>query len=163
MLGRRPRVLLKALALVGAAALVCGILYEQFGRRQDRRRLRQIGRSVAIGGRTLNIFCSGNGHRLERSGPLPENQRGSCHSSPMPLADSKITAGHVDSAHEDEPLRAPKFALTHTAPRFLWHPLDLAFRSAALVGLIPNAKLFCQLAILVLYLQKRSLRRFVKS
>ncbi len=42
----------------------------------------------------------------------------------------------VDSAHEDESLRAPKFYLGRTAPRFLWHPLHLAFQTAALVGLV---------------------------
>src|SRR5258706_11261874 len=52
------------LKVVGAAlicTLVVGVVYEQFGRRQDRRRLPQIGRSVDIGGRTLNILCSGGG------------------------------------------------------------------------------------------------------
>jgi pimeloyl-ACP methyl ester carboxylesterase len=38
-----------------------GMVYEQIGRRQDRRRYAQIGRSVDIGGRSLNIFCSGEG------------------------------------------------------------------------------------------------------
>jgi hypothetical protein len=42
----------------------------------------------------------------------------------------------VDSAHEDEPQRAPKFYLGHTAPRFLWHPLHLAFQAAALFGFL---------------------------
>jgi pimeloyl-ACP methyl ester carboxylesterase len=42
----------------------------------------------------------------------------------------------VDSAHEDESLRAPKFYLGHTAPRFLWRPLHLGFQTASLVGLV---------------------------
>ena len=42
----------------------------------------------------------------------------------------------VDSAQEDEPLRAPKFYLGHTAPRILWRPLDLALRTAASLGLV---------------------------
>lgn len=42
----------------------------------------------------------------------------------------------IDSAHEDEPLRAPKFYLARTAPRILWHPFDLLLRTAAFVGLI---------------------------
>lgn len=41
--------------------MVAGIVFEQIGTRQDQRRYRQIGRSVDIGGRTLNIFCSGEG------------------------------------------------------------------------------------------------------
>jgi pimeloyl-ACP methyl ester carboxylesterase len=43
-------------ALIGA-----GIVWERIGQRQDRHRYPQIGRSVEIGGRTLNIFCSGEG------------------------------------------------------------------------------------------------------
>lgn len=49
------------------AAVIIGILvalgtsYEQVERRRDRERFPQVGRSVDIGGRSLNIFCSGNG------------------------------------------------------------------------------------------------------
>jgi hypothetical protein len=42
----------------------------------------------------------------------------------------------IDSAHEDELRRAPKFFLGRTAPRVLWHPLQLAFEAAAFVGLV---------------------------
>jgi len=200
MLGRRPRVVLKGLALFTAAALICGILYEQIGRRQDRRRLPQIGGSVDIGGRTLNIFCSGSGgpavifesasgiglewqsveteaakltkacwydragtgwsdpgpfprtsaaiardlhELLKRAGVPPPYVLAGFSFGGLPLREyggiyPNEVAGMilVDSAQEDEPLRAPKFYLAHTAPRFLWRPLDLAFRSAALVGLI---------------------------
>jgi hypothetical protein len=59
MLCGQQRIVLKGLALLIVAAFVVGTLYEQFGRRQDQRRLPQIGRSVDVGGRTLNIFCSG--------------------------------------------------------------------------------------------------------
>src|SRR5260370_41779210 len=52
---------LKFFGAVLICALVVGIVYEQLGRWQDRKRLPQIGRSVDIGGRTLNIFCSGDG------------------------------------------------------------------------------------------------------
>ena len=41
--------------------LVLGSVFEQIGQRRDRQRYPQIGRSVDIGGRTLNIFCSGEG------------------------------------------------------------------------------------------------------
>ena len=200
MLARRPRVVLKGLALFLAAALICGILYEQIGHRQDRRRLPQIGRSVDIGGRTLNIFCSGRGgpavifesasgiglewqpaqtevagfteacwydragmgwsdpgpfprtseaiardlhEMLKRAGVPPPYVLAGFSFGGLPLREygglyPNEVAGMilVDSAQEDEPLRAPKFYLAHTAPRFLWRPLDLAFRSAALVGLI---------------------------
>jgi hypothetical protein len=35
--------------------------FEQIGQRQDRRRYPQIGASVDVDGRTLNIYCSGEG------------------------------------------------------------------------------------------------------
>jgi pimeloyl-ACP methyl ester carboxylesterase len=200
----RPRIVLKGLALLIAVALICGILYEQFGRRQDRKRLPQIGRSVDIGGRTLNIFCSGSGgpavvfesasgiglewqpvqtevakfteacwydragmgwsdrgpfprtssaiardlhELLRRAGVPPPYVFAGFSFGGLPLREygglyPNEVAGMVlvDSAQEDEPLRAPRFYLAHTAPRFLWHPLDLAFRAAALVGLIRLAQ-----------------------
>ena len=48
-----------ALALLLAAAL--GFTYEQIGRWQDSQHRFRIGRSVDIGGRSLNIDCSGSG------------------------------------------------------------------------------------------------------
>ncbi|MGH7583358.1 MAG: alpha/beta fold hydrolase [Gemmatimonadales bacterium] len=53
--------LLKAFAAALLVAIVAGAIYEQIGRRRDRQRLPQVGRSVDIGGRTLNIYCSGQG------------------------------------------------------------------------------------------------------
>lgn len=44
-----------------AIALVSGALYEQVQRARDREALPQVGRSVDIGGRMLNIYCSGVG------------------------------------------------------------------------------------------------------
>jgi pimeloyl-ACP methyl ester carboxylesterase len=44
-----------------ALALATGVVFEQVQRARDRERLPQIGRSVDIGGRTLNLFCSGTG------------------------------------------------------------------------------------------------------
>ena len=44
-----------------ALALVSGLLYEQTQRARDRSRYPQVGRSVDIGGRTLNIDCAGAG------------------------------------------------------------------------------------------------------
>lgn len=44
-----------------AIALVSGLLYEQAQRARDREHFPQIGRSVDIGGRMLNIYCSGAG------------------------------------------------------------------------------------------------------
>jgi len=48
-----------ALALV--AAIIAGIIYERVGELRDRKRFPQIGHSVDIGGRSLNIYCSGEG------------------------------------------------------------------------------------------------------
>jgi pimeloyl-ACP methyl ester carboxylesterase len=48
-----------ALATMIIAALGAG--YEQYGQWQHRRHFPQIGQSVNIGGRSLNIFCSGEG------------------------------------------------------------------------------------------------------
>ena len=49
------------IAAVLAVLAIVGIAYEQIGLYRDRHRHEQIGRSVDIGGRTLNIFCSGSG------------------------------------------------------------------------------------------------------
>ena len=53
--------LAKALGIALLALTLAGIVYEQIGRRRDRNHYPQIGRSIDIGGRTLNIFCSGEG------------------------------------------------------------------------------------------------------
>ena len=53
--GARLVAVLVAVVLLGAA------LYEHIGEWRDRRVLKQIGRSVDIGGRTLNIYCIGEG------------------------------------------------------------------------------------------------------
>jgi pimeloyl-ACP methyl ester carboxylesterase len=53
----RPRLALAVLALL----LTAGFTYEQFGQWRDHRRSPQIGQSFDIGGRKLNIYCSGEG------------------------------------------------------------------------------------------------------
>ncbi len=54
-----------AAAIIGAGAIVIalasGLLYEQAQRARDREHFPQIGRSVDIGGRMLNVYCSGAG------------------------------------------------------------------------------------------------------
>ncbi len=52
---------MKRAALVLVALALIGIVYEQIREHSDRKRYPQIGRSVDIGGRTLNIYCSGEG------------------------------------------------------------------------------------------------------
>jgi pimeloyl-ACP methyl ester carboxylesterase len=200
-MNRQVRIVFKSLLLLLAAALAAGVVYEQIGRRRDRARFPQIGRSVDIGGRTLNIFCSGTGAPpviFESGGPGPGLEweafqpevakftqgcwydragEGWSDLGPFPRTSVAISndlhellkragvqspyvfagasfgglnsrvygglypdevAGMVliDSAHEDELRRAPKFYLGRTAPRFLWHPLQLAFEAAAFVGLL---------------------------
>ena len=49
----------KRAALLLVALVLLGIVYEQICERRDRKRYPQIGRSVDIGGRKLNIYCSG--------------------------------------------------------------------------------------------------------
>jgi pimeloyl-ACP methyl ester carboxylesterase len=44
-----------------ALAIIAGVAYEQIGRRQDLNGVLRIGRSVDIGGRSLNINCTGQG------------------------------------------------------------------------------------------------------
>jgi pimeloyl-ACP methyl ester carboxylesterase len=201
MLKFRLGVILKSIAVVAVALLVLGILYEQVERRKDRKRIPQIGRSVDIGGRTLNIFCSGAGAPpvifesggpgpglewgafqpeaakftqacwYDRAGegwsdlgPFPRTSVAICNDLHALLKRAGVPAPYVfagasfgglnsrvygglypnevagmiliDSAHEDELLRAPKFFLGRTAPRFLWHPLQIAFEAAAFVGLL---------------------------
>ena len=40
---------------------LAGAIYERIGRQRDRARYPRIGRAVHIGGRTLNLYCSGEG------------------------------------------------------------------------------------------------------
>ena len=186
---------------MAAAALVSGIAYEQLERRQDRRRLPQIGRSVDIGGRSLNISCSGTGDPpviFESGGNGPGlvwepsqvevakftqacwyDRAGEGWSNPGPFPRTSVAIARdlhellkragvqppyvfagasfgglnarvygglypkevagmvlIDSAHEDEPLRAPTFYLARTVPPILRHPLYVAVEAAAFVGLI---------------------------
>src|ERR1051326_8554633 len=60
----KRRFVKRILTVIGAAILLLmgvGFVYEQVGERRDRQRLPQIGKSVDIGGRNMNIFCSGEG------------------------------------------------------------------------------------------------------
>ena len=64
MLSKCPRriwLFLKVAGIALVAAIMAGIIYEQVGRWQDCKRLPQVGRSIDIGMRTLNIYCSGEG------------------------------------------------------------------------------------------------------
>jgi pimeloyl-ACP methyl ester carboxylesterase len=70
----RIRFVSKCFLLLLAVLLLVGITYEQIGERQDRKRFPQVGRSVDIGGRSLNIYCSGEGRPaviLDTGGSAP--------------------------------------------------------------------------------------------
>ena len=54
-------IVLPVLGVLLMIVIVAGVTYEQVGGRRDRERLPHIGRSVDLGGRTLNIYCSGAG------------------------------------------------------------------------------------------------------
>jgi pimeloyl-ACP methyl ester carboxylesterase len=193
--------MMAAIGMCLFTVLLAGIAYEQVGRRRDRHYIKQIGQSVDIGGRTLNIHCVGEGGPVvifESPGAGPGlvwqpiqdevatftrscwyDRAGEGWSDPGPFPRTSIAIakdlhellqragvpapyllvaasfgglnarvyGHlypkecagfvlVDSAHEDEPVRAPRFYLARTAPPSLWRPLDLAFTAAAEIGLI---------------------------
>jgi pimeloyl-ACP methyl ester carboxylesterase len=56
---QKIRIISKCLLLLFVVLILAGISYEQIGQRLDRKRFPQVGRSVDVGGRSLNIFCSG--------------------------------------------------------------------------------------------------------
>ena len=58
---RLARLVARTLSIVAAVALLAAATYEQIGAWRDARVLTQIGRSVDVGGRTLNIHCVGEG------------------------------------------------------------------------------------------------------
>ena len=61
---KRRFVVKRILTVIGVAIFVLmglGFVYEQLGERRDRQRLPQIGQAIDIGGRTMNLFCSGAG------------------------------------------------------------------------------------------------------
>lgn len=58
---RKRRATLKRLALVLALIGVSGVTFEEIERNRDRQRYDQIGESVNVGGRTMNISCLGQG------------------------------------------------------------------------------------------------------
>jgi hypothetical protein len=52
---------LKTATVCLSVLCISGLVFEQIGEREDRRRYQQIGKSFDIGGRKLNIYCSGDG------------------------------------------------------------------------------------------------------
>jgi pimeloyl-ACP methyl ester carboxylesterase len=69
-LGRRwVWLIAKAVAIVVALALLTAITYEQIGAWRDGQVLKQVGRSVDVGGRTLNIHCAGEAGKAGEGRP----------------------------------------------------------------------------------------------
>lgn len=60
-MGRSLAARIRPFAAAILLLLTAGFVYEQAGEWRDRRDFPQIGRSVDIGGRSLNLYCSGNG------------------------------------------------------------------------------------------------------
>ena len=58
---RAAKLIILLVAGFSLIALIAGRTYEIVGERRDKQRLPQIGRSVDIGSRSLNIFCTGAG------------------------------------------------------------------------------------------------------
>ena len=58
---RLARLIVRAVATVFALGLLTAVTYEHIGAWRDGRVLKQVGRSVDVGGRTLNIHCVGHG------------------------------------------------------------------------------------------------------
>ena len=57
-----------------ALLIVCGYFFERIGESRDRRELPQLGRSYDVGGRSLNLYCSGTGSPtviFESNGGIP--------------------------------------------------------------------------------------------
>ena len=192
-----------AAVIVGLSvgSLILGTVYEGVEGRRDQQRLPRIGHAVNIGGRTLNIYCSGSGTPVvifdagagrsgyawagiqaqvaqftqacwfDRAGegwsdpgPFPRTSAAIARDLHQLLLGARIPApyvlvGHsfggltarvyngryptevagavlIESAHEDEPARAPSMFVGPKPPRCLWRPLHFLLMAAARVGLI---------------------------
>jgi pimeloyl-ACP methyl ester carboxylesterase len=197
----RLRRLLNTLTLLLLLLVAIGLVYEQIGRWNDAKRLPRIGQAIDIGGRTLNLYCSGadgpsvildsgaSSPGYSWSHIQPEiakfaracwyDRAGDGWSDPGPFPRTSaaiardlhelltragvptpyVLVGHsfgglnvrvynglypndvagmvlVDSAHEDEPLRAPPFFLGHGLPPWAWHPMSIAAGVGARIGFL---------------------------
>jgi pimeloyl-ACP methyl ester carboxylesterase len=60
-LAQRSRIFVKRAGIAVLVTVLVGVVYERIGEWRDRTRFPIVGRRVDIGGRSLNIFCSGEG------------------------------------------------------------------------------------------------------
>ena len=71
---RRFRIISGVFVLIVLAAIVSGFIFERIGEWRDRKNLPQIGRTFNVGGRSLNLYCSGTGSPtvlFESNGGIP--------------------------------------------------------------------------------------------
>lgn len=52
---------LVSLSVLLLGAVLAGVVYERWGERRDVARLPRVGTAIDVGGRSLNLFCSGTG------------------------------------------------------------------------------------------------------
>ena len=55
------RTIIRGFAIILILGVLAGVIYEQVGKQRDQKRLRRVGQAVDVGGRSLNIYCSGSG------------------------------------------------------------------------------------------------------
>ena len=55
------RVLMRGMIVILLLGLLAGAVYERVGRKRDQEALPRVGQAVDVGGRSLNIYCSGSG------------------------------------------------------------------------------------------------------
>ncbi len=126
------RAIIRGFAIIFILGVLAGVIYERVGKQRDQRRLPRMGQAVDIGGRSLNIYCSGSGSPsaiLDTGGSAPgysnmplqkliSNETRTCWfdraglgwSDPSPLAQTSATI----AADLHELLRAAK-----TAPPYI--------------------------------------------
>jgi pimeloyl-ACP methyl ester carboxylesterase len=190
--------------VTGVILLIAGRIYEISGEKRDRELLPQVGRPIDIGGRNLNILCTGTGYPAvifesaggpgyfwseiqpkiakfttacwydragegwSDSGPFPRTSVAIAtdlhellHRAHIPgpyvlvgwsFGGLNVRAYNglypqdvaglvlVDSAHEDEPMRAPKFFLARTAPKYFRYPAHLLLKFSEWFGLLRIVK-----------------------
>jgi hypothetical protein len=55
------RVFVRGFVVILILGLLAGAIYERVGKQRDQEQLPRVGQAVDIGGRSLNIYCSGSG------------------------------------------------------------------------------------------------------
>src|SRR5260370_22900572 len=69
------RAFIRGFAIILILGMLAGVIYERVGKQRDEERLLSMGQAVDIGGRWLNIYCSGSGSPsviLDTGGSAPD-------------------------------------------------------------------------------------------